>query len=415
MRPNHIVMKKLYLVILFTAVFLSGISAQSSAHKLSTDSLIVSALAMVNTDSLQADVQEMQNMVTRFMIAPNRKEVATWIMNKFLSYGITEVRLDSFLCNTDINYPNLVYDTTTWQYNVEARIEGTEYTEDEVVLLGHYDDCTTDFSPMIFAPGADDNASGTAATLECARVIMEMGYQPGQTLIFLASAAEELMYYGDAGTEHYAQEALAAGRNIVMAINNDMIAWDDGSWTIDLFNHPLSSHITGLAIDIIDNYTSLDYYSWPPVANVGGDIQPFFNAGYYGVYFMEHVFNPNYHTYNDLVVSCDFPYLAEVTKVSLGCLLKSDITVGQKEIELTLKEIMVYPNPANTEISFYLNDPRSSSWELKIHNLNGAEIYKGQFPPGNNSLDVSSLPEGFYMMIFSDGTQIRYQKLVIVR
>jgi hypothetical protein len=408
-------MKKIYFVFVYTAMILSGISAQNNADKISTDSLIVAALAMVNADSLQADVRAMQDMGTRFMIAPNRKEVATWIMNNFLSMGLTQVSLDSFLCYTHINFPNLVYDTTTWQYNVEARIEGIEYPEDEIVLLGHYDDCTQDHDPMIFAPGADDNASGTSAVLECARVIKEMGYQPAQTIIFLASAAEELMYYGDAGTEHYAQEAEAAGRNIVMAINNDMIGWDDDSWTLDLFNHMLSPEITGMAINIIENYTSLNYYSWQPVNNIGGDIQPFLSAGYQGIYFMEHQFNPNYHTCYDFADSCNFTYLAEATKVSLGCILHADITVGQKEPEPISRILKVYPNPASEVISFWINDSYSSAMELKINAMNGKELYKGQCILGENILDITFLPGGIYLLIITNGKETRYQKLVIAR
>jgi len=409
-------MHKIYLTILFALITFFPVPAQNNnSSKIFTDSLIVTALGRVNADSIQANVMALQNMGTRFMMAPNRKEVAAWIMNKFISSGIDEVRLDSFPCSTSINWPPLVYDTVTWQYNVEARIEGTEFPEDEIVLLAHYDDVTQDFDPIIFAPGADDNASGTAATLECARVIMDMDYQPGQTLIFLATGAEELMYYGDAGTEHYAQKAQSAGRNIVMAINNDMVSWNDGSWTLDLLNHTLSPHITGMAINIIDNYTSLNYSSWPPEYNVGGDIQPFLNAGYHGIYFMEHNFNPNYHTYDDLVEYCDMPYLAEVTKVSLGCILHSDITVGIQETVPALNEMAVNPNPATFKINFYLKCPGSSIWDMKIHNINGAEVFKGQFQAGNNTLDVSFLPEGFYMMIFSNGMEILYQKLVISR
>jgi len=240
---------------------------------------------------------------------------------------------------------------------VEARIEGTEFPDNETVLLAHYDDATQDFDPLIFA----------------------------------------------------------AGRNIAMAINNDMIAWNDGSWTLDLFNHSLSPHITSLAIEIIENYTTLNYNSWVPAINVGGDIQPFLDSGYHGIYFIEHYINPNYHTQDDLIEFCDFPYLAEITKVNLGCILQSDMTVDQKEMVPSFKEIEVYPNPASSEISFRLDDPGSSYWNLLITGMNGAEVFKGLFPSGNNSLDVSFLPDGFYMMMFSNGTKIQHKKLIIAK
>lgn len=406
-------MKKCFISLIIVFFMLSqGNSQDRPSLPLEGDSLIVAALAMIDADSLQGYVQSLQDMGTRFMISPNRKEVATWIMNKFLSFGIEEVRLDSFLCYTNINWPPLVYDTATWQYNVEARIQGIGVPEEEVVLLGHYDCVVQDADPLLFAPGADDNASGTAAALECARVIMEMGYQPEQTLIFLASAAEELMYYGDSGTEHYASEAKAAGRNIVMAINNDMIAWNDGSWTIDLFNHNLSPHITTLAINIIVNYTSLNYKSWAPTNNIGGDIQPFLDAGYHGIYFMEHLINPNYHKVTDLVDHCDFIYLAEATKVSIGCILYSDISVGLRESGTVNGYVSVYPNPARDRVN--VNLPESSrDWDLKIYDISGRLVYESALTKGSNSIDISGIRDGIHVMTFTNGERLFYHKLIV--
>jgi hypothetical protein len=266
---------------------------------------------------------------------------------------------------------------------------------------------------MDFAPGADDNASGTAAALECARVIIESGYTPGQTVVFLASAAEELMYYGDAGTEHYAEEAQSAGRNIVLAINNDMIAWNDGSWTLDLFNHKFSPEITELAINIIENYTTLNYESWEPVTEVGGDIQPFLDAGYHGIYFMEHYINPNYHKITDLVENCDFLYLAEAVKVSLGCILYSDMTVGIDKPAGPDEVFFLYPNPAADEINFRLPENGSDEWEVRINGMNGSEYYHGKAKTGENKLNIRYLNDGLYMMILCDGSRIFSNKFLV--
>ncbi|NTV83781.1 MAG: M20/M25/M40 family metallo-hydrolase, partial [Bacteroidales bacterium] len=241
-------------VILSTALFfllLSGAAAQERNREQSTDSTLINALGQVRSDSLLSYVQTLQDFGTRFMIAPNRKEIATWIMDKFISFGLTEVRLDSFACYTYVNAPPyIVFDTTTWQYNVEAKITGSVNPACEIVMMGHYDDCVPDSDPLALTPGADDNASGVAALLESARVIMETGHQPRQTFIFLATAAEELMYVSDCGSRHYAQEAASEGRDLSMVINNDMISWNDSSWTILLNNDINSQRITELAIHV---------------------------------------------------------------------------------------------------------------------------------------------------------------------
>ena len=194
-----------------------------------------------------------------------------------------------------------------------------------------------------------------------------------------------------------------------------MIAWNDGTWTLNLFTHKLSPEITDMAINIIENYTSLNYYAWPPADDVGGDIQPFLDAGYHGIYFMEPPINPYYHTVNDLMEYCDFPYLAEATKVSLGCILHADLTVGENEKKPISQELTVYPNPAGEEITIWLNSYNSSYRELKIFNMNGEELYTAQCLPGNNRLDVSFLPDGFYLMFFNNGKEIHCEKLIIKR
>jgi hypothetical protein len=358
-------------------------------------------------------MQSLQDMGTRFMIAPNRKEVATWIMNRFLAMGISEVRLDSFLCYTNINIPPfLVFDTTTWQYNVEAKIEGISAPEQEIVILGHYDCIVVSEDPMVFAPGADDNASGTAAVLECARVISAMDYQPEQTFTFLASAAEELLYFGDAGTEHYAIEAMEDGRDLVMVINNDMISWNNGTWTLDLRNHLFSPHITELAIYIIENYTTLNYNSLEPVIQVGADIQPFLFCGYHGIYFTENYICPNYHLTTDIVDNCDISYLTEITKVNLGMILQSDITVGMKDAGIDSSKIRIYPNPASDVTFVMIDDRDSQSWTLKIADITGKVVYHSTITTGNNRIDVSMLPGGMYTLIFKREDEIQCRKLI---
>lgn len=320
-------MRKALLSIALVLSLLSGASGQDRNREQSTDSTIVAALGQVRSDSLLSYIQSLQNFGTRFMIAPNRKEIATWIMEKFISLGITEARLDSFPCYTFVNAPPyFVYDTTTWQYNVEAKITGSVYPSCEMVMMGHYDDCVIDADPMTVAPGADDNASGIAALLESARVIMETGFQPRQTFIFLATAAEELILVSDCGSSHYAEEAAAEGRDLSMVINNDMISWNDSSWTISIINDTNSQLITDLAIHVVETYTTLNwtYASLWTFA----DLLYFLNEGYEGVYYMENIVNgytPNYHTVYDLAANIDTAYLAEITRVDLGCFLLSDL------------------------------------------------------------------------------------------
>jgi len=150
-------MKKLLTYLAFVSIFLPAIRAQQKPASSQTDPFIVEALSMIRGDSLLAYIQALQDFETRFMIAPNHREVATWIMEKFLSFGVPEVRLDSFLCQT----VGFGFDTITWQYNVEAKILGGDHADQEILTMGHYDSFVSSWSgdPMISAPGTNDNTS----------------------------------------------------------------------------------------------------------------------------------------------------------------------------------------------------------------------------------------------------------------
>ncbi len=404
-------MKNNLLILAFTAIF--GLTQLSAQHISRSDSLINVAMQTINSDSIEYQLQWLQDMGTRFLMAPNHKEVAEKIKARFESYGMTEVRLDSFECYTNINYEILQYDTTTWQYNVEAKITGTEYPDEEFLIMGHHDNVQINSDPEIFAPGADDNASGTVAALETARVLMEMGYQPERTIVFLTTAAEELMYFGDAGSKHYAAEAEAAGRNIWGVINNDMIAYNDGTDVISLSNIIGSEEITGVAELIAEGYTTLTPDVQSPNPLSGADLQPFIEAGYHGVYLMEKAFSPYYHTEFDLVEHCDIDYLTEAIKISCGSLLYSDVSVGIKETHISDICFTAYPNPATDHINLILNDAKSSV-DINVSSLTGQVIHTTSTVPNQKTvvLNLKSYTPGVYIVTVANNGSIGKLKII---
>ena len=110
--------------------------------------------------------------------------------------------------------------------NVYAVMKGTdpEAAKRIVLVTGHYDSRVTDIldskSP---APGANDDGSGTAVSLECARVLSKLKFR--STILFLTVAGEE---QGLNGSPHFAQMAKEQGWNIVAALNNDIVGGDKG-------------------------------------------------------------------------------------------------------------------------------------------------------------------------------------------
>ena len=88
-----------------------------------------------------------------------------------------------------------------------------------MLVTGHYDSRNSDtFDVSGIAPGANDDASGTSVSLECARVLSKLKFPA--TIIFLTVAGEE---QGLNGSAHFAKFAKEQGWNIEAVLNNDIV------------------------------------------------------------------------------------------------------------------------------------------------------------------------------------------------
>ncbi len=93
-----------------------------------------------------------------------------------------------------------------------------------MLVTGHYDSRNSDtFDAKGDAPGANDDASGTAVSLECARVLSKLKLPA--TIVFLTVAGEE---QGLNGSKHFAQMAKQQGWNIEAVLNNDIVGGNKG-------------------------------------------------------------------------------------------------------------------------------------------------------------------------------------------
>ena len=91
-----------------------------------------------------------------------------------------------------------------------------------VLVSGHYDSRNSDnLNVTDLAPGANDDGSGTAVSLECARVLSQLKFPA--TIIFLTVAGEE---QGLNGSSHFAKMAKSAGWEIEAVLNNDIVGGD---------------------------------------------------------------------------------------------------------------------------------------------------------------------------------------------
>ena len=103
--------------------------------------------------------------------------------------------------------------------NVVATLKGTQSPDRIYVVSGHYDSmCNTPVDAKCDAPGANDDASGTAAVLEMARVMAK--YEFDATIVFMAVAGEEQSLLG---STHFAEQAKQKNRNVDAMFTNDII------------------------------------------------------------------------------------------------------------------------------------------------------------------------------------------------
>ena len=105
--------------------------------------------------------------------------------------------------------------------NVVATLKGSqpEATDRIYVVSGHYDSmCNSPTDAKCDAPGANDDASGTAAVLEMARVMAK--YEFDATIVFMVVPGEE---QGLLGSTHFAEQAKQKNWNVDAMFTNDIV------------------------------------------------------------------------------------------------------------------------------------------------------------------------------------------------
>ncbi|MGC2476671.1 MAG: M28 family metallopeptidase [Candidatus Sulfotelmatobacter sp.] len=212
----------------------AGPLAGQDAVKTTSDRKIAAALQQISATRIQADIEKLVSFGTRLTLsAQDSAAVASgrgigaareWIKGEFELYskecgGCLEVKTDSFTEGPADRIPKPTEIT-----NVYAVLKGSDPTQAKRIVLvtGHYDSRNSDILDVSGdAPGANDDASGTAVSLESARVLSKMKFPA--TIIFLAVAGEE---QGLNGSGHFAKMAKDEGWDLEAVLNNDIVGGD---------------------------------------------------------------------------------------------------------------------------------------------------------------------------------------------
>lgn len=204
-----------------------------------SDPAIAAALRSISSDSIRADITKLVSFGTRNTLSSMDTDLppgqginaaADWLESEFRSIsaacgGCLEVKRDDFVEQpAPENGRPSRFRGPTRLVNIYAILHGTSTDKNAPwsLVTGHYDSRATDvMDSHITAPGANDDASGVAVSLESARALSKLKITG--TIVFVAVAGEE---QGLNGSHHLAELAKAEGWPLVGALNNDIVGGD---------------------------------------------------------------------------------------------------------------------------------------------------------------------------------------------
>jgi acetylornithine deacetylase/succinyl-diaminopimelate desuccinylase-like protein len=398
-----------------------SINSQSQTSIVRQDQQIKSMVDEVSSKNIESIVRKLVSFETRHSMSDTLSSktgigaARNWIRSELESYskssgGRLKVEFDTFTQPADgrrVAVPTVMK-------NVLGILPGTDPADDRIFIVsGHYDSRATDVNDSkIFAPGANDDASGTAAAMELARVMSKHKFDA--TIIFVAMVAEEQGLYGAA---NLAKRAKAEKWNVAGMITNDIIGntyametgikdnrsvrvFSEGVLAAETSEEAARRASTGAENDgkarqfaryvkeVAERYVDqLDVkliYRRDRYLR-GGDHTPFSQQGFAGIRITEMnenferqhqtVRNENGISFGDLPDFVDYEYAQKVTRMNLAALAnlalapREPVNVGIITSGLTNRTELKWQAPQGEKPSGYyvvMRETSSPVWEKKF-------------------------------------------------
>ncbi len=406
--------KILFIIILFTTQLL----AQTTPPQV--DPRIYDIAKAPSSERIEADIRKLVSFGTRNTMSDTMSETRgigaarRWIKAEFDKIsaacgGCLEVSYQYSLAKGDAR--NRIKEDT-WIVNVIAIQRGTVHPNRYVIMSGDIDSRVSDASDATSdSPGANDNASGMAGTMEAARVLSKYKF-PG-SIIYVGLSGEEQGLYGG---RFLAERAKEEGWEITGVLNNDMIGNIEGiNGVIDnisfrVFSEPTPAteteqqrawhRVYGGEVDgpsrQLARYVARMTELYMPTMQAkmiyrldrfgrGGHHRPFNDLGYAGVRIMET--NENYNrqhqdlrtedgiAYGDVIEGVNFDYAAKLTGVNAIVMAglawappapKTVMIGGAVQPSTRLKwDAVDDPNLAGYKI--YWRDTTAPQWQYSVY------------------------------------------------
>ena len=335
----------------------------------------------VNIDSLEYYVRHLQDFGSRYYSTQTCVDAQNWIKEHFDKYGY-ETELQN------------VRDYAS--HNVIAVKTGSVYPDEYVVCGAHYDSVSwLNFTND--APGADDNATGTAGMMEIARVLSDMEFE--RSIIICTFTAEEI---GLQGSADYAERCKEQGMNILGYINIDMSGYksSDGKFrTLVVF--PESAN------DLFEYYQTTTEKYVPELTVEKGilalgydsDHTSFNRNGYPAIFPFEYDMNPYLHTARDTIGTSvnSFRQVQLFTQACLASVASLAGTTSSSSYydKKTVEDVAIYPNPAKTFLNFEAACPII---KIEIFSQSGELVLSNECDENSVSVATGNLLQGLYLV-----------------
>ena len=359
----------------------------------------------VSADSIEATIEHLQSYYTRRYDTRMVYEVQNWLLSQYQQMGFDSIYLHDFPLP-----PHLPIAETS--DNVVAIKKGCLYPEEYVVCGAHYDSYNN--SPgdpdSLYAPGADDNASGVSGILETARILSKCSFE--RSLVFVNFGAEEVGLIGSAA---YAKDCAERDMHIVGYFNLDMIGYlEEGS---DIHVNLLYTTQDSTIAKYVKNFSHVYYpemriwQDWLPQGD--SDYSSFNRNGYAAIHIFEdtHHSSPFIHTTNDILgVSVNnMDQAKRFTELHLGVVSTLAGLVNTSVEETDSEQLVVYPNPAQDVITLKGIPMR----QVEVYDLLGQRVLKETCHDSAIQLDVASLAAGVYVLrVVDDAMNVHSHRII---
>jgi hypothetical protein len=355
------------------------------------DTTVSRLVGAVSLDSLMATLHDLQGFRTRYTYSPRCDSAAFYIGRRFTDLGA--------VTSYDVYTAGAQRDSS---YNVIATIPGQAHPESIVIACGHFDSYSDDHAN---APGADDNATGTAALIEAARILAAVPFR--WTIKLAAFSGEEQWMLGSG---HWVDSvAVPQGLQIAAVFNLDMFGYTAYDTNLMYINTNYASRSLAVLAESTNTWFDIglkivNYLD----EDCAGDNTPFWQRGFKAVFALEdseygiwNGSNPYYHTTRDTIGNLRMGQVLRGTQLAVACLA----TLAEPWSASSVTEHPPVDNPPDSGPATpglrVFPSPFRTTARVAGHGLGGLEVYNAsgqlvELAAGDRI--GQSLPPGLYFV-----------------